>query len=55
MGVIYISGYAEADVRETRPEEEGAVFVRKPFEQSELLACVRHVLGAPAPGTSHLK
>ncbi|MQA29089.1 MAG: response regulator, partial [Luteitalea sp.] len=44
--VIYMSGYAESEVA-GKLLDERMVFLRKPFKQSDLLACVRRVMDSP--------
>jgi CheY-like chemotaxis protein len=50
--VIYMSGYERTASLECQPDD-GAEFLRKPFKQSDLLACVRRALdGVPPAGAA---
>ena len=48
LPVVMITGYGTTESRERALEAGAADFLLKPFEESELLAVVRRVLGDPA-------
>ena len=47
--VVLMTGYATPDLSERAREAGAAAFLAKPFEASELTACVRRVLARHAP------
>jgi len=49
MKVLYVSGYADADIKEGEALEPGSAFLSKPFTSEQLVRELRLLLDQPMP------